>query len=95
MSERALLDRVRHRLNSACQPSREGRAAVAWLMIDTRLLLHDCLAISFSRGLQKASFDLGLEGKSPTADTRNKSHDCCSDAKRLLLYKSHFRALHL
>lgn len=94
MSERSVVDRARHRLNSACKPSRKGLPAVGRLMIDARLLLHACLAMSFSRGLQKASFDLGLEGKSPTADRRNKSSDCCSAAKRLL-YKSHFRALHL
>lgn len=65
MSERSVVDRARHRLNSACKPSRKGLPAVGWLMIDTRLLLHDCLAMSFSRSLQKASFDLGLEGKVP------------------------------
>lgn len=89
------MDRARHRLNSAAKPRGRGLPAVIWLMIDTnRLLLHDCLAISFSRGLQKASFDLGLEGKPTTADRRNKSRDRCSAAERLL-YKSHSRALHL
>lgn len=33
MSERDLLDRVGHRLNSACKPSRKGLPAVAWLMM--------------------------------------------------------------
>lgn len=88
------MGRARHRLNSACKPSRKGLPAVVWLMIDIRLLLHDCPVISFSRSLQKASFGLGLEGKPPTADKRNKSRDCCSAAEKLL-YKSHFRALRL
>lgn len=41
MSERNLVDGARHSLNSAL--------AVRWLMSDTRLLRHDCLAARFSR----------------------------------------------
>lgn len=95
MTGKNLVDEAHRRLNSACKPSRQDLPAVRWLMSDTRLLWHDCVATRFSRALRKASLSLGLQGQVLTADKVEKALRLLLYYRKSCLYESRIKAIHL